>query len=477
MIWENNQIKIFAECPDLVNSLIDLAGCIQEYATVTSDMIIEIGSNFAIAEPLTISRNSSGPSLTIKSSGGTVRALTRGATGDLFTLGTNAALVLEDIVIDGGRDSGFSSGGGSLVSVNSSSASLDMNAGAVLRNNAASTYGGVYVNIGTFTMTGGKISGNNRSGVYVSYGAFTMSGGEISGNSGNGGVYVAGSGTFTMSGGEISGNSSNGGVYVAGSGTFTMSGGEISGNTTTSGGGGVHFNDSGTFTLGGTAKILGNDGNSGKASNVYLANGIYITLGTGLNAPASGMEVGVRTATASNVIVNSGANSGDKQYFFPDSPLLFVKYDEGKLILAPAEEYLEFSLANKIYNGLPQGIDVSGKGGIGEITVYYEGAESTVYAKSTDAPINAGTYAVTVKIEESEDLAGVDNFALGTYEITKDDPTPIFSNRGNPHIMGVAGYAPTYYNLKGEPQGTTKPATPGIYIEKQGTQTKKIMIR
>nr|AGS52191.1 endo-1,4-beta-xylanase A precursor [uncultured bacterium contig00052] len=36
---------------------------------------------------------------------------------------------------------------------------------------------------------------------------------------------------------------------------------------------------------------------------------------------------------------------------------------------------------------------------------------------------------------------------------------------------------PTYYNLKGEPLGTTKPVNPGIYIEKNGNQVHKIVVR
>jgi uncharacterized repeat protein (TIGR02543 family) len=38
-------------------------------------------------------------------------------------------------------------------------------------------------------------------------------------------------------------------------------------------------------------------------------------------------------------------------------------------------------------------------------------------------------------------------------------------------------YTPTYYNLHGKPLGTTKPTVPGVYIEKQGKQTKRIMIQ
>jgi len=123
--------------------------------------------------------------------------------------------------------------------------------------------GGVFVNIewdgfpnagGTFTMKGGKISGNTNTaddggGVLV-YGTFIMEDGEISGNSAHsgGGVAVRNNGTFTMEGGEIFGNaasnssgsaSSGGGVYVN-NGTFTMSGGDIFGNTAIGGtGGGV----------------------------------------------------------------------------------------------------------------------------------------------------------------------------------------------------------------------------------------------
>ncbi|MDR2581196.1 MAG: glycoside hydrolase family 5 protein [Fibromonadaceae bacterium] len=42
---------------------------------------------------------------------------------------------------------------------------------------------------------------------------------------------------------------------------------------------------------------------------------------------------------------------------------------------------------------------------------------------------------------------------------------------------GRIQYAPTYYNLKGTSLGTHKPATPGVYIEKHGTQIRKIMIK
>ena len=127
-----------------------------------------------------------------------------------------------------------------------------MNDGTISSN----SFGGVASQFGngTFTMTGGSITGN-WGGVSMGAGTFTMSGGSISGNkkhSNNsnygGGVYISNSNSsFIMSGGEIKGNTTDfgGGVSVSNGGNFTINGGEISGNTAHSDGGGVH----GYFTM------------------------------------------------------------------------------------------------------------------------------------------------------------------------------------------------------------------------------------
>jgi hypothetical protein len=132
------------------------------------------------------------------------------------------------------------------------------------------TSAAVQIDGGTFTMTGGSITGftffvplgvNAAPAVYVSSGTFNMSGGSITGNTktdnGNsnaGGVYVSAGGTFNMSGGIITGNnfsnigSGAGGVYVAG--TFNMSGGIITGNSRT------NTNPGGVLVYGGTLNIV-----------------------------------------------------------------------------------------------------------------------------------------------------------------------------------------------------------------------------
>jgi len=157
------------------------------------------------------------------------------------------------------------------------------NRSGTLRMNEGSAITGGSVNVGTFVMNGGKISGNISNNSTVSAGNFTMNGGEISGNTvssttGNatgGGVYVHR--TFTMNGGTISGNTANygGGVYAAYD-TFTMRGGTISGNTARSSGGGVYVSYNSSFAkTGGT--ITGY--NSDQANGNVVRDADDFTLG------------------------------------------------------------------------------------------------------------------------------------------------------------------------------------------------------
>ena len=139
---------------------------------------------------------------------------------------------------------------------------LNMYAGSVISSNTALQGGGVFVNMGTFTMKDGEISGNEAEtggGVRIIGNAsiFTMEGGKISGNKatawGGGGVDLSFNATFIMEGGEISGNeattvSGGGGVRI-GFSTFTMEGGTISGNKAPDRGGGVHILSNATFTM------------------------------------------------------------------------------------------------------------------------------------------------------------------------------------------------------------------------------------
>ncbi|NBI82095.1 hypothetical protein D3Z48_08355 [Clostridiaceae bacterium] len=138
--------------------------------------------------------------------------------------------------------------------------------------------GGILVIAGSFTMKGGKITGNEAipnivskesdgepykgGGVAVlsAGSSFIMDGGEITNNNGflGGGVYTSDSVNFRMNGGKISDNKAYKGAGIYSNGTFIMSSGEISENIATAiwisdhsivdaHGGGVYSN--GSFTL------------------------------------------------------------------------------------------------------------------------------------------------------------------------------------------------------------------------------------
>lgn len=217
--------------------------------------------------------------------------------GAIRVTGSNASLTLTDSSQGKtGRISGFDSvgvGGGVYVD----GGSFIMTGGSIVSCNAAGNGGGgVYLsNDASFTMTGGTIYNCSTNqydggGVYVCAGCtFIMKGGAIdscyAAQGVGGGVYAAG--TFIMSGGEIRSchtedgtPADGGGVYVASSGMFEMSGGSIEncyivqeGN-----GGGVYVG--GTFTMtGGTIKNnVVNKAWGGEGAGVYVANGANATL-------------------------------------------------------------------------------------------------------------------------------------------------------------------------------------------------------
>ena len=148
-----------------VSDFAALQKAIADTLTDNTPTTITVTSSFDITALLTID---SGKNITITGeSGVTAPQLTRGVTGNLFTV--DGSLTLENIVIDGNKSS-ITDANGSLVYVNGGE--LTMNSGAVLQNNKGNAVmgGGVRVNEGTFTMNGGRISGNEVSASYNSHG-------------------------------------------------------------------------------------------------------------------------------------------------------------------------------------------------------------------------------------------------------------------------------------------------------------------
>jgi len=178
----------------------------------------------------------------------------------------------------------------------------------VIGNTAKNDGGGVYAWQATINITGCTITDNkaeeNGGGVDVNGGKFTMTGGEIKNNhaKNGGGVYIYGS-TFEMTGGSVSFNeakdvpqASGGGVYVGINSTFKMYGGTITNNTITggnpsgkgvyvAGGDGYPNTQDADFIMGGEACVgnwvtgtlqdgndvyLGSNGGSGKLVSIKI---------------------------------------------------------------------------------------------------------------------------------------------------------------------------------------------------------------
>ena len=207
------------------------------------------------------------------------------------------------------------------------STTFNMYGGSIVNNNMVTDDyvgndeigGGVYIadDGATFNMYGGTICGNTAGssggGVYMGEKTnFNMYGGAICGNTATrnfgGGVCAYKSSKFYMSGGEIGDNGTRcgGGVFVGDNSTFTMTGGSITGNNVSHwrAGGGIYISSSAQkITVSGNIQITGNmkagtkneNGKytDGKVENLYLNDGITITVGGAL---ADSSKLGVTLA-------------------------------------------------------------------------------------------------------------------------------------------------------------------------------------
>jgi len=311
------------------------------FAAATDDMVITVSAPLSISAILSVPAPATGGKmLTIKSASPSNRStLTRGVTGNLFTIAYGATLVLEDIIIDGGKNGSFSTdGGGSLVRIVGACTLKD---GAVLQNNIyAGLYaygGGVHTDVGgRFVIAGGKIIGNTAGakggGVFTGLGVFTLNSGEISGNvcvNGEGGGVHTYDSAFTLNGGEIKGNSCltglGGGVYSISptvAEPCTMNNGKISGNSATTGGG-VFMTETPFVVNGG--EISGNKATT-DGGGVYIRLSIF-TLNNGkINGNSAANDGGgiylyseMCAVGGGEVNGNSAANNGGGIYVAANS--------------------------------------------------------------------------------------------------------------------------------------------------------------
>ena len=277
--------------------------------------MLVVGGNVTIEEGVlfTGNRSHSLDSGTIHQTGGTVTMTGGEISGNklrgLYLAGTNSPV----FTMEGGSIKNNQSYGRDGAGVRIGGGTFTMTGGEISGNDAgdSSSVGGLRVDSGTVKLTGGKITGNKANGV----GGLAVMGGsvytenfEITNNvatvANGGGVYQNG-GTLTLGKGTvISGNSarSGGGVFCI-SGDLTIDSATITYNTATTRGGGVDFGSEGTLTINGATKITNNICN-GKTGNLVLVK--------------------------SNPFVTEGLDNGCKIGFVTNLEKL---YDEGKQLL------------------------------------------------------------------------------------------------------------------------------------------------
>ena len=254
----------------------------EKLSGMTNTTIILVGN---VDVQNTLAFTASYPNITLKG-GATPVTLTYRGTGRAITVSGGKLTLEENITITGADDGAVEITGGEFV----------MKTGSTLSGNEANSGGAVYVDGGSFTMSGtdAKIQNNVASS-------------DLIGGSG-GGVYVVG-GTFTMIDGTISDNTTSrigagGGIYVNG-GNVSVSGGSIDTNIAGTAGGGVYvasgsveiadsvtiqynvvldtefkgtelYIDAGNLTISG-GKILGQGQGQGNKTEIYSANTFTMT--------------------------------------------------------------------------------------------------------------------------------------------------------------------------------------------------------
>lgn len=227
-------------------------------------------------------RGSVGQVVTVKE-GGTLD-LKGGMITTAANLSDNGHVILSEgkVIIEGGYVTNGNRGGwGGGLCITGANASLEMTAGVVAGNKAASG-GGVYADRGaTLKLTGGIISGNATysdsdglgGGILVSGGSVTVSGGYITNNK-----YAKYCGNDGQGDHGGAGLAANNGAHV------TISGGQITGNYSEEAGGGVYVTN---LKQQGKARLNITGGNI--ASNVsYRSEGAGIRVGQRVDAMISG---------------------------------------------------------------------------------------------------------------------------------------------------------------------------------------------
>ncbi len=229
---------------------------------------IQVSGTISVTETLIVNRE-----VKLSGSGTLVRGVKSIC---LIAVGEKGVLTLENIVLDGKRDT--YRWDDSLLQVENGG-SLTLLEGAVFQDNHTNSDGSaIQIFDGSLLMEGGTIRNNETSqeggGIYIYKGSFVLKNGTICNNIADrngGGIYVGSAATFRMEGGEIVGNTGySGGMLLDCPQTAEITGGTIKENTATGTGGGIFARCQVHIKA---ASITGNTATHGGGISVLTTNG------------------------------------------------------------------------------------------------------------------------------------------------------------------------------------------------------------
>ena len=402
---------------------------------INNECKVRLTKDIVITKAVTVNN---GNSLTIDLNGHT---LTAAANSQAFRI-QGGALTIEDSIGTGViQGSGTVTGNGGAIWMSSSDSNNALTlTGGTIRGFTATDGGGVYVDGGSFEMSGGTISACNATnaggGVYVSSGSFKMSGGSIEDCTAHEGagvkVYASNGKTasFSMTGGEIQNCNTDGvSIYAIGSGTseFTMTGGTIEDN----GGYGVWVDNGSAVMSGGSVK-------GSERYDIYIGSRATLTVN---NTQVGGtvLNMGKITGQGSAEFTGTVENSGYAAAGITGCKIHRIEHRspyKGTITDSPCDEYvylLGYSWPTaKIPSGAGESISLKFPSYITpkmENTLEIpEGV--TVTVDLAGKPVSADTGASDIKIINHGTLTLIDSGTDGTLSIPIENDGVLNANGG-----------------------------------------------
>lgn len=402
---------------------------------INNECKVRLTKDIVMTKAVTVNN---GNSLTIDLNGHT---LTAAANSQAFRI-QGGALTIEDSIGTGViQGSGTVTGNGGAIWMSSSDSNNALTlTGGTIRGFTATDGGGVYVDGGSFEMSGGTISACNATnaggGVYVSSGSFKMSGGSIEDCTAHEGagvkVYASNGKTasFSMTGGEIQNCNTDGvSIYAIGSGIseFTMTGGTIEDN----GGYGVWVDNGSAVMSGGSVK-------GSERYDIYIGSRATLTVN---NTQVGGtvLNMGKITGQGSAEFTGTVENSGYAAAGITGCKIHRIEHRspyKGTITDSPCDEYvylLGYSWPTaKIPSGAGESISLKFPSYITpkmENTLEIpEGV--TVTVDLAGKPVSADTGASDIKIINHGTLTLIDSGTDGTLSIPIENDGVLNANGG-----------------------------------------------